>query len=563
MKKTISKIVASGLMIATVAMSSLATASAATTPAATTPASTILDPDRKVEFSMNCDKPDYTFEVYKIASLDTNASSPYQTKYTPIVSAVAGKEMSEVFKNITNGIDTGSSQKLLAALDKATLKAVNDDELVNPVTTFATSETVTSKTTPQLDQGVYYIKAVNYPAGVQWVRNSVVALPYFKNTATDVTNGTSSWTYTIDDIELATKVYDKDIETHKSITGTKSVHGLTSNHTADYADVSLGDTVNFEIKSTVTGGASRVIKDNENEDYVTEDMKLNSYLVTDDMSAGLTLNEDSFTVSLLRENGTEIAKLTPNDYTVTYQQKGGGNTKSNTKFTVALNKSYLAKNDFYASDVYYTSIKYSAVLNANAVKGTAGNPNTEGEIKYSNKNDVTVSHPGNTVYVYTYGITSTKVDTNNKPLANAKFQMFLTQADAAALRNSIATGISDNTGKVVYKNAKNEEISLQSGKYYVVETKAPAGYNLYGKVIEVNVNATYNTTLTNGTYVKQCPTNGIATFSVTDTKLVAPKTGGYGNTIAYIGGGVLIVGGMLGGLAALLISRKKKHSHKA
>lgn len=560
MKKTISKIVASGLMIATVAMSSLVTASAATTPA-----STILDPDKKVEFSMNCDKPGYTFEVYKIASLDTNASSPYQTKYTPIVSTVADKEASEVFKNITNGIDTGSSQKLLAALDKATLKTVDTDELVKPVATFGpTSETVTSTTTPQLDQGVYYIKAVNYPAGVQWVRNSVVALPYFKNTATDVKDGTSSWKYTIDDIELATKVYDKDIETHKSITGTTSVHGLTSNHTADYADVSLGDTVNFEIKSTVTGGASRVIKDNENEDYVTEDMKLNSYLVTDDMSAGLTLNKDSFTVSLLREDGTNIADLTANDdYTVTYQQEGGGDTKLNTKFTVALNKSYLAKNDFYASDVYYTSIKYSAVLNANAVKGTAGNPNTEGEIKYSNKNNVTVSHPGNTVYVYTYGITSTKVDTSDKPLANAEFQMFLTQADAAALRNSIATGISDKTGKVVYKNAKNEEISLQSGKYYVVETKAPAGYNLYGKVIEVNVDATYYTTLTDGTYVKTCPPNGIATFSVTDTKLVAPKTGGYGNTIAYIGGGVLIVGGMLGGLAALLISRKKKHSHKA
>lgn len=549
-KKRISKIIASAVLAMTVVASAFTSVSAA-------PTNTILNPDKKVQITMNCNKPGYTFEVYKIATLDTNNSSPYQTKYTPIVSAVADKETSEVFNNITNGIDAGNSQKLLAALDKATLKKINSNELVNPVSTFGpTSASATSKTTALLTQGVYYIKAVNYPAGVQWVRNSVVALPYYKN-------NTDGWTYSIEDIELATKVQDKDIETRKSITNTESVNGLTPNYTANRADVSLGDTVHFEIRSTVTGGASRVIKDNEDEDYVTEDMKLNSYLVTDDMSKGLTLDKTSFNVALLKEDGkTKIADLAPTDYTVTYQQEGGGTTGKNTQFTVALTKDYLAKDDFYASDVYYTSITYKAVLNANAVVGKAGNPNTEGRIEYSNKNDVTVSHKGNTVYVYTYTLGNTKVNPENAPLKDAEFKLFLTKNDATNLRNAIATGVSDTAGKVVYRNAKQERISLQSGKYYVVETKAPKGYNLYGKVIEVNLKATYGDTLTNGTYVISCPENGEATFSVTDTRLVAPKTGGYGNTIAYIFGGVLIAGGVIGGLTALFIALKKKRSSR-
>lgn len=549
--KNVSKIVASALAVATVAtvaMSSIAASAA-------TPTDTLLDTSKKVNITMKCDKPGYTFEVYKVASLDTNNSTPYQTKYTPLVTALEDKETSAIFNNLKNGIDQGNSQKLLAALDKATLKKVDTDELVNPVATFGpTSESTTSATTSQLDQGIYYIKAVNFPAGVQWVRNSVVALPYYDNNATN-----KGWTYSIDDIELATKVEDKDITTKKTITGTTSVHNLPANHTTEYADVGIGDTVNFEIRSTVTGGKSRVVKDNDGEDYVTDDMKLNSYLVTDDMSKGLSLNKDSIKVALLAENGTEISDLAPSDFTVTYDQGfNGTDATKNTKFTVALTKTFLQKNTFYESDVYYTSITYSAVLNENATRGPKGNPNTEGKIQYSNKNDVTVSHEGNTVYVYTYGITNDKKDPENKALANAEFKLFLTKEDAENLRNAIATGISDTNGKVAYKTADNKEIALQSGKYYVVETKAPKGYNLYGKVIEVDLSATYNTTFTNNTWVKTCANGntGIANFSVTDTKLVAPKTGGYGNTIAYIGGGLLVLAGVAGGVAVIV--RKKK-----
>lgn len=527
MKKNSIKFITSFVIILMLILTAIPFASAAT----------FLDTDQKVSFTMNCSTPGYTFNVYKVASLDFTSKNPYETKYTSLISTVTSSTVSQDIKD-------GNTVGLLADLDK-----IDVSKLINKVGAFGpTSATVTTMTLSNLEQGVYYVKAVNYPAGVKEVRNSVFALPYYKD-------NTDGWTYSIDSIPLATKVEDEDITTHKTITN-------STKNNENFTDVNLGDTVNFEIKSTVTGEKAHEITTPAGDKYWVEDFKLNSYYVTDEMSKGLTLDKNSFNVRLLDENEQEIKTLNGSgsapDYTVTYETgyDGSDNTKS-TKFTVALTKSYLQKDEFYEDEVYYTSITYSAVLNDEAVVGPAGNPNTEGKISYSNKNDVVQEHEGNTVYVYTYAVQNSKVDTTNKPLANAEFKLFKSEADANALTNAIALGISDENGKVVYKalNGKyaGKEISLQSGIYYAVETVAPEGYNLYGKVITIDATATYTDVFTNGSYVVNCPENGIATFSVTDTKLITPKTGGMGTYMFYLIGAVLFVGGVA-------IYRKRKSS---
>lgn len=502
---------------------------------------TLLDPSKKVQFDVTCDKVGYTFNVYKVADLVTNNASPYETKYNSLVSSVSSA-------SVTKAIKEGNSVGLLAALDTDKLS----DSL--KVGSFGpTSATNTTATFSNLDQGVYYVKAVNFPAGVKEVRNSIFALPYYPSNE-------AGWTYEIESIPLATKVADEDVTTKKTITN-------STKGNENFTDVSLGDTVDFEIKSTVTGDKSHEITTPAGDKYLVEDFKLNSYYVTDDMSKGLTLTKNSFKVTLQDENGRVVRTLngtgaTP-DYTVTYETGfDGTDVAKNTKFTVALSKGFLQKDYFYEDNVYYTSIKYSAVLNKEAVVGVKGNPNTEGKISYSNKNDVVQEHEGNTVYVYTYGVTSTKNDPDNKPLAGATFELYKTEADAKAQKNAIATGVSDANGKVVYKNDKNEEIRLTSGTYYAVETVAPEGYNLYGKVITINATATYTDVFTNGTYVKTCPTNGTATFSVTDTLLIPPKTGGFGDTAMYVGGiafgSVAVLGLAIYGIVAM--KRKKREN---
>ena len=516
-RKHISKIVIAMVLAMTVIFTALPTVSAAA-----------LLPTDKVSFTMKCSHPGYTFNVYRIASLDTSSSNPYETKYTSLIpDEISGTQVSE-------DIENGDSASLLNTLD-----AIETIPNTLKVDTWTSTTSITSKTVSNKDQGVYYVRTVNFPANVSKVTNSVFALPYFDN------NG---WAKKIADIDvvLADKVAERQMETHKSITNSTLGEDVT-----DYTDVSIGDEVDFAIKSNTMG---------------SNQMKLNSYIVSDVMSKGLTLDETSFVVTLLDSNNKTIKTLDASDYTVNVTQKTTTDTVQDTIFTVSLNKSWLASQtdvagDFYNPATTYTLISYSATLNKNAVVGVTGNPNTESKIEYSNKTDVKAEVPGNTVYVYTYGIKTNKTNPEGTALEGATFQLFKTESDATALRNVIATGVSDSKGIVEYKNAKDEIMRLQSGTYYVVETKAPAGYNVYGKVIEVNIDAEYGDTLANGTYVTNSPKDGVATFNVINTRLVAPKTGGYGNTIAYVIGGVLVAGGLTALLLALLKKRQSKKSH--
>lgn len=498
MKKVFARSIMAIFMIATLLFASIPCVSAAEA----------LDTSKKVSISLSCSKPGYTFEVFKVGTLTVTTSSPYETKYDSLVT--------EISSSIISG-STANALKALDALDTMPSTAVSQG-------TWTTSSTSTTKTFSNLAQGIYYIKATNYPAGVTSVTNSLVALPYYNN----------GWVYSIPTVNLASKVVDDTPTTHKTITN-------STKDNENYTDVSLGDTVNFEIKSTVAGSSS---------------MKLSSYAVYDDMSKGLTLNKGSFNVALLKADGkTKITDLDKSEYTVNVTSEADG---SNTVFNVALTNEYLQTEEFYATDVKYTSVTYSAVLNKHAVVGTVGNPNTETKLEYSNKNGVKSEIEGNTVYVYTYGITSNKTDMSGKPLANAEFSIYKTTADANADTNAIASGVSDSTGKVTYLNSDGEEMKFQSGTYYAKETKAPTGYNIYDKVITVKIEATYGTALNNGTYVTNSPENGYATFSVKNSKIVTPKTGGMGNIIFYgLGATSFVIGVVL-----FVVSRKRNKKNK-
>lgn len=474
-------------------MSAIPFASAATN-------NNLLDTTKKVSITTKCAKPGYTFTVYKVAELKTT-ENPYQTGYTSLV------------PSISEDILRGKSSVVLAALDGiATMPST-----ASVVGTFTTSATSVTKTFSGLAQGMYYIKATNYPAGVKSVTNSVIALPYYNN----------GWVYTYKAIDLATKVNDGDVVTGKTITN-------STKDNVNFTDVSLGDTVNFEIKSS-TAGSSK--------------MKLKSYTVYDEMSAGLTLDKDSVKVALLNAQGGKIADLTTSDYTLNVTSEVDGKA---TTFNVAITNAYLQKNDFYARNAAYTSVTYSAKLNKYAVVGKAGNPNTETKLVYANKNGVESEVNGNTVYVYSFAVTTNKTDTNGTPLEGAEFSLFKTEEDATALTNAIAAGTSDKTGKVTYYNTSKEEIKIASGKYYIVETKAPTGYNIYGKVIPITIDVTYGAAFTDGSYITNCPTDGTVSIDVKDTRLFFPQTGGAGTAMFYVIGSALAISGIV-----ILATRRK------
>lgn len=472
-------------------------------------ATELLDDTAKVSVTLNCSKPGYEFKVYKVASLVSTTTNPYKTSYRSLVPAA------------TSAINTGVTADILNALD-----GVNAFPSTSKVVgTFNSTATSVTKNISNLEQGIYYVRATNFPAGVKKITNSVFALPYY--------NG-ENWVYSIDDINLAEKVVDDTPSTEKTITN-------STKGNVKFTDVSLGDTVAFSIKSTTAGSSS---------------MKLNSYVIYDDMSAGLTLDNDSFNVALLKQDGTKIKDLATKDYKVNITKQ---KASENTTFNVALTTDYLQGEDFYAADVFYTDVTYTAKLNKYAVVGKAGNPNEDLKLEYSNKNNVKSDVEGNKVYVYTYAAKTNKYDIKGSALEGAKFSLFKTEENAQNLQGEIAKGVSDDKGLVKYYTNSGEEIRLTSGTYYAVETEAPEGFNLYGKVIKIEVKVEYGNTLVNDTYVTNCPEDGYASVDVNDTPLVMPQTGSVGSLFIRIIGCVLLTMGVAV-LAALayLIYRKKR-----
>ncbi len=493
MKKHFSKAIVSIMIVMTLIFTTIPFASAATA----------IDSSKKVSISLKCDKPGYTFTLYKVGTLSSTTESPYETKYTSLVPEIDASVLS------------GDSAAALKTLDATTIPSSAPSQ-----GTWTTSATSTTKTFSNLTQGIYYVKATNYPAGVKSVTNSIVALPYYNN---------NTWVYSVDTIDLASKVADGDVETGKTITN-------STKNNVNYTDVSLGDTVNFEIKSTVAGSS---------------EMKLKSYAVYDDMSKGLTLNKDSFNVSLLKADGTEITELDKSEYIVTITSEGDG---ENTVFDVALTNAYLQTEEFYASDVYYTSVTYSAVLNKHAVVGKAGNPNTETKLEYSNKNGVKSEVEGNTVYVYTYAVKIDKINENGAALVGAKFSLYKTEADALSNKNAIASGTSNSNGLVKFYNTTGEEMKLSSGTYFAYETSAPSGYVVYGKAIQIDIDVTYGTTFVNGSYVTNQPEKGYASMKVKNTKTMLPETGDIGNIVFIL----LSASCVIIGITLLAVSKNMK-----
>ena len=469
----------------------------------TASAATALKTDQKVNISVKCTKPGYTFELFRVANLKSTTATPFKTEYKSLINSISAE------------ILAGDSKAALDALDTADLSTAVSQG------TFTSSATNTTQSFSNLEQGIYYIKCVKYPAGVTSITNSVLALPYYNN----------GWVYSYAEINLASKVADSTPSTEKSITNS------TKNNT-NYTDVSLGDTVNFKLKNTVAG---------------SNDIKLTTYAVYDDMSAGLTLNKNSFKVTLVDAKGAKVADLTKGtDYKVNVTSEGEG---KNTKFNVALTSEYLAKSDFYTSNAKFVIVTYSTTVNKYAVVGTAGNPNEDVKLEYGNDSGVD-SVPGNKVYVYTYRIGVNKLDEAGNPLAGATFDLYNDKAHT----NVIGTGTSDSNGNVIFKNSANEEIKLQSGTYYIVETVAPAGYNVYGKVIEVEIPVQYNSVFTKDTWVQNAPTNGAVEITVTDTIVFFPKTGGYVGFIRVAG--FACVGISLALVLAYLIKKKSAKTAK-
>ena len=302
----------------------------------------------------------------------------------------------------------------------------------------------------------------------------------------------------------------------------------------DKTNVDVGQTVKF----TITGKVP---------DYTG--FKEYIYKITDEMTDGLTFNND-VKVMVGSEDKT-------NDCTVTYNAAIDPQT-----FTVSI--PVLTKEYTFGAKIEVT---YTATVNKNAIAVISTN---QAKLTYSNDpttNETKTTTP-TVVNVYTSKIVIDKYE-KGKPgnkLEGAEFVLCRKapndEPQVAAFRNDSQNTIKlqyykwDETTKTVswvYDIAYATKVTtdangtaffegLADGTYYLVETKAPAGYNPLTAPVPVTV-AGSSTDIT-----KLSVTAKVENQAGT----LLPSTGGVGTTVFYVLGAVLVLGAVV-----LLVTKKR------
>ena len=363
----------------------------------------------------------------------------------------------------------------------------------------------------------------------------------------------------------------------------------------------IGDVINYEVTGTVPN---------------MEGYTYYYYVLNDTLSEGLTLEENSFVVTvgdqtLVKESNYYVAVTKNDDGTTTFVL------------------SFENMKDYEVGAAI--SVKYNATVNEDAVIGTDANTNTV-YLQYSNnpnnssryneedkgKPDSTTptgETPTYTTKTYVTELQLFKVNEEGKfvdALKGAEFTLTggnLTQVkfttgesfevdangtywklkdgtyttndpetegmdktkyesiDTKYTKKTVVTateaeGESKNVKATVNSEGKITFTGLNKGTYTLVETKVPTGYN---KAADINftINATQNgsTTTTGGAITWSTASEDVAynetanAFKVTVENVsgsVLPSTGGIGTTIFYVVGTILVLGA-----AVLLITKRR------
>lgn len=526
------------------------------------------------------DKEGHTYEAYQIFAGDVssdevqggNAEGPIlsniiwgrgvdKTQYAALLAAL--KTDATIGAKFIGINDAADAAAIAAALDGAT--AADAAAFANVVSGFL-SGTLTQST---YNGGVYTIGGLD--SGYYLVKDQNGSLEGDADTATEyIVQVLGNVTMEPKDSDIPTVEKKVSEEDYRLDDG----YGYTYN---DVADWDIGDSVPFKLIGSIPDMSA----------YDTYE-----YIFTDTLSNGLTLQADTIKVYIARNPYDQVNNYEPlvmgADYTLDVQNIGenGGGSFSIAFEDLKTNRYLTGANK---EEYHYVIVTYDATLNANAEIGLPGNPNSV-DLQFSNNpnGDGLGRTAEDTVIVFTYELDGTKVDGANvdTKLEGAEFVLF----------NGGHTQVANiENGKLVgwvnlpdgYNNGNYEEIpyevweafnettnvimtstaegvfgvsGLDDGTYYLMEIKAPTGYNLLDHDLEIVIAATTE----NGQTWNGVPANALTALTIAvdqgnaengnaQTGAVAltvtnnqgttlPETGGMGTTLFYVIGGLLVAG---------------------
>ena len=407
-----------------------------------------------------------------------------------------------------------------------------EERLVTTLTTDAGGFATYNFTENGQPDGVYLVVEQPNDAVTAPVDPFYVAVP---GTAADG----DGWEYTVN-------IYPKnDVETGPEVDKDVTSIGQES----DTADV--GDAITWIIRGGVPQGIASGIR----------------YTITDTLDDRLTYTSGSVVVKLYTKAGTEVELTKDTHYTVaeTTAQDQAGNTVD--QFTVSLTAegmAWVAQNLGDGDKTPEIRVYFQTVLNEHAGLGEEI-PN-QAKLEYENATGMDFEDESDQPEVHTGGLNLRKVDASTgTPLSGAAFQIARDASRAELADESVAketlvvNGVEHTvvfvdfyptqtlSGEKVYEAASGSDgtirmYGLAYGTYYLVETKAPADYNLLSAPVEVTINASSHL--------------DTSVVTVKNSKFLLPETGGMGTTLFTVAGLVTI-----GGASVLLLaSRKKKEA---
>lgn len=374
---------------------------------------------------------------------------------------------------------------------------------------------------------------------------------------------------------VAMEPKDSDIPTVEKKVSEEDYHqndgyGTTYN---DVADWDIGDSVPFKLIGSIPDMSA----------YDTYE-----YIFTDTLSNGLTLQEDTVRVYIAVNRDDEVRDYTPltegEDYTLTVNNVANGGGSFSIDFDDLKTAPYVDQ-----GNRNFVIVTYDATLNANAEIGLDGNPN-DVYLEFSNNpnGDGLGRTAEDTVIVFTYELDGTKVDGENAEtkLEGAEFVLLNGgHTRVAHIENGKLVGwidlpegygdrnyneipyeawqALDGTTSVIMTSAAEGVFGvsgLDDGTYYLMEIKAPTGYNLLENALRLDIAAaTANgqtwagdpaaalTALTidvdqGGAQNGDVGTGAVALTVANNQGATLPETGGMGTTLFYVIGGLLVAG---------------------
>lgn len=272
---------------------------------------------------------------------------------------------------------------------------------------------------------------------------------------------------------------------------------------------------------------------------------------------------------------SSITSVKVGDRTLNAGEYSSNWDSANKKLTVSIDN----VKAFGATNGSKITVEYTAILDADAVIGSTGNPN-EAYLVFSNNpnGDGKGKTAPDKNIVFTYKVVANKVDEHDQPLTGAAFALykklpavpnpedgtsyFMEGTDAYTLVKELNVG---ENGEVADKKLTTFEwTGIDDGEYMIKEIITPAGYNSI-EPIKFTVTADHEieaadpklTELTGGDKFTGAVSTGTLTANIQNRMgSTLPGTGGIGTTIFYVVGGGLMVA------AAILLITKKRMENR-